>query len=958
MKPSEMIHGFTVVSARESAENCATLWEFRHEKTGAPLYWFDNGEENKTFSVAFKTVPKDDTGVFHILEHSVLCGSQSYPVKEPFVELIKSSMKTFLNAITFQDKTMYPISSRSEQDFLNLTGVYLDAVFRPLITENPAIFMQEGTRIDFDGETPSFNGVVFNEMKGANASMTTQALKRLQRLLFPDTCYGCNSGGDQEAIPTLSYEAFLDAYRSFYHPSNSILYLDGAVPLERTLRLIDGYLSAFERDGTPHPIPEQTPVESVCETVPYQIGENDPTEKKTCIIMGKQMGTFADVTLSYALRVLRNYLFDSNFSPVKKAVMETGLVENVAFIPSGRMYQYMALLFINTEAEHRETLKRVVRDAAAAIADAPTDTEALLAQIDRLALQVKEPDEPQGIDRAIDLLASRLYGGDPLLYLEHDAVIEELRRKVHTSYFADLIRACFVNVDHLAEVILTPDKTLGEQKAAAERRQLEMMLSAMSPEERAEKEAAFRKFKSWQDTPDSEEAVAALPKLRLSDVPQEPTAYFTEEKTADGITVNYHPRRANGVTYTRFFFDCSDLEPEDLPLISFGTKLYTELPTEKHDAQTLNTLLSRCTGRFNASVYTAQKGREQARVFFSAMCSALPQRLPDALTLLPEILTQTLYDDKKRIGDLLSQQRERVYRSICSGGNRYAGRRALSFSSAEMAADDLLNGIGYYRWLKAFETDFNARFDGFCSRLREILRRVCVRERLTVSLTADDYLPMFSTLKDAFAPGAPSATDAMTFPLSDTPKKEAFIIPGSVSFAATGADLRLLGTEYDGGMKVLSHILTYDYLWNEIRVRGGAYGCGCSASDSHEIKLTTYRDPTPKRSLEMIDNTTQYLASFCGSDSEMDPFIISSVASTDGLESPCEWGLTADMDLLSGRTAADRVRERREMLGTTKESLLKYRSMLEDLSRLGSRCVIGSKKALEELDDGWTKKEL
>ena len=961
MQPNDILCGFRVVSARQSAENRATLWELQHLKTGAPLYWFDNGDENKTFSVAFKTVPWDDTGVFHILEHSVLCGSQKYPVREPFVELLKSSMQTFLNAMTFQDKTMYPVSSRSEQDFLNLTDVYLDAVFHPLLLENPSIFLQEGTRIDFEGDAPSFNGVVFNEMKGATSSMTAQAFAAIRRLLFPDTCYGYVSGGAPEAIPTLSYKAFTDAYRTFYHPSNAVFYLDGAVPTERTLTLIDGYLDAFERDGTPHPIPDQTPVAGASVRVPYQIGEGEPAEKKTCAIYGKQTCPYEDVTRLTALDVLRGYLFDSNFSPVKKAVMDTGLAEDVAFINAdGNRFPFAAVLIINTEEQHVETLRRVIRDAALAVADAPADTEALLAEIDKLALQLKEADEPQGIDRAIDLLSSRLYGGDPLLYLEHDAVIADLRQKAHTGYFADLIRDFFADED-VCLAVLTPDASLGKRKAEEEQRQLEAMLSSLTPEQRAAKEAEFAAFKTWQDTPDSEEALLTLPRLTLADVPPEGTAYLTEEKTEDGVTVRYHPRRANGVVYPRLFFDCGDLLPEDLPPLAFASKMFTELPTEKHDVETLNRLLKRCTGWFSASLLTVDRSRRRTGVVLAAACSALPEKLPEALELIPEILTQTLFDDKKRVSDLLTQERDRIYRSVCGAGSRYATLHALSHTSAEMAADDRISGLEYYFWLKAFEKDFDARFEGFCACVRGVLSRVCVRERMTVSLTADDYHPAAASLFAAFPSGAPSKTEGMSFDLPEEPQKEAFVIPGGVSFAALGADLRAPENDSnrsDGLLHVMGHILTYDYLWNEIRVRGGAYGCGSNAYYDFAVKYYTYRDPDPVRSLDVIGRSGEYLASFCASEGDIDNYIISSVASCDPLEPPWSWGMTADMELLRGRTAEDRLAERRQMLATTKEKLLSCRPLLEEAARRGCRCIVGAKEALDTLDGSWKIREI
>ena len=959
MTLNDVLCGFRVTEARESKELCGTLWTLRHEKTGAPLYWLDNGAENMVFSVAFNTVPWDDTGVFHILEHSVLCGSEKYPVKEPFLDLLKSSLNTFLNAMTFPDKTMYPVASRNEKDFLNLVSVYLDAVFCPMITKNPSIFLQEGTRIDFSGDAPAFNGVVYNEMKGACGSLNTRIINELERLLYPDSPYGFVSGGDPRSITALTYEGFLDAYKTFYHPANSVIYLDGAVSLDAVLPLIDGYLSAYEADGVWHTIPLQTPVEGRKAVVNYEIGENESPDKKTCIVRGKIAGEDKDLVKMQALGILRSYLFGSNEAPVKRAVLKTGLVEDVSFtIYDGILQPFTALVFRNTEEAHRDALVNAVRTAANELLAAPTDTDALFAEIDKRELNVKEPEEPQGIDRAIELMSGVVFCGDPLAHLEYDALLSELRRLAETDYYKDLIREFLLDDACVSEIVFLPDPAMGKKNAEEEQARLEKKLAAMDENALAAAKARFDAFKLWQDTPDSDAQKATLPTLSVSDLPEAPAPYITEQKTQGQAAVSFHPAHTSGISYVRLYFAAEDLSPEALPVLSFVTDLLGCLPTKSHDAASLERALKRTTGWFNPSLLTlyAQDGGIFCRL--AAGFSAMSRKLPQVVPLIGEILTETLFTEKEKIKEILTQTRDRLYRAICASGSRYAGRRALAACHEESAANDAIRGVEYYRWLKAFENDYDARFEGFAAEADALLKKLCVSARLTLSETADDYHTDCFGFFTVFPAGEACEAAALRMPVCDTPRKEAFLVPGSVSYAAQGVDLRRCAARFEGGMAVLSGMMTYGYLWDEIRVRGGAYGCGCMASDADILRCTTFRDPTPMRSLSVFGNAGTWLTEQCAKDAPIDNYIISAVAGGDPLHSPCEWGFSADGANLQGITQADRVNRQKEILAATKESLRAYVPMLEEMARQGSVCVIGSKEALAEADGEWIVEEL
>ena len=966
MKTNELLYGFRVVSERESRELGGTLWELRHEKTGAPLYWTDNGEENKLFCVTFKTIPEDDTGVFHILEHSVLCGSEKFPVKEPFLDLLKSSMNTFLNAFTAPDHTSYPVSSKNEQDFMNLVEVYLDAVFRPAILREPSIFLQEGRRIDFGKHEPEYNGVVFNEMKGSMANDAVLLDRALRRALFPDTCYGFVSGGLPEAIPELTYEAFIAAYKKFYHPSNCIIYLDGAVPTDRALPLIASYLDSYERDDTVHEIAMQPPVAARRIEAAYEIGAGESAENRTLMAFGKHVGRFDDRKKLAALEILDAYLFDSNEAPLKKALMSEGLARDARFsVYLWNKQPYCSLSLRGTEAEHRDALMDALHTAAAQLLEKGLDPEELNAAIDNMELSNREMDEPQGLERSELLLLSRLYGGDPLLYIENDALIADLRAAVGTDYYADLVREYFISEEHLVEAVLRPDPEKGRKDREKEKARLRAFLDSTPPQELSEQKELFRRFRLWQDTPDSDDARKTLPSLTLADVEPLPEKIDTQDMTGvDGGAYLFHQYKTNGLSYISLYFNASDLPLDRIPALSFAAGLLGELPTEKYSVPALQREMKRLLGSFSASLseLPAPKGGERvpenAQVFLRVDFSALSSRLDEAIALVEEILLRSDLGGADRIKKLLSQRREQLFRAICSSGNRSAVYRALSPYSAEYTVRDASSGIGLYRYLKALDEQYAERAGEFRETAQSLLARALRRGRLTASETAEEFHGQALRFYDLIPDGGEPAPVCGRFELPEKERKEAFVIPGGVSYAAQCAGLDALDSEYDGGMTVLSSILSYDYLWNEIRVRGGAYGCRCSLSQTGGVQFTSYRDPKPGRSLDIYAAASDYIRAFCASEDGIENYIISSVAGTQPLLEPSEMGAVGDQLRLRNETYEDRCLKRRQMLELKKEDLLSYCGMFDRAAEKGARCVIGAKTAVDALGEGWKVEEL
>ena len=583
MKVNDILHGFKITRVRESEELKGTLYEMEHLKTGAELAWLDNGCENMLFSATFKTLPWDNTGVFHILEHSVLAGSDNYPVKEPFLDLIKSSMNTFLNAMTFPDKTMYPVSSKNEQDFINLTRVYLDAVFRPAIYHNDSIFRQEGWHYEIEQDEPFYNGVVFNEMKGAYASVDTHIEDELQKALFPDSVYGFQSGGYPPEIPDLTYENFLRAHREFYSPSNCRIFLDGALPLERVLTIIDDeYLSTFEKDDRTHEIAMQAPVETQDRVRFYEIGKDEDEANKCHLVLGKVFSDWESRKRNIAYTLMSIYLAGDNEAPLKRAILERGLAQDVEFsVMDGIAQPFYVIVFRNMESSNNAEVLKVYKETLEKILREGVDKDALTGCINRFEFSLRESGEPQGLYRVINAMSSWLYGGDPMLYLESDHLVHELRDALDTDIYTDIIKE-LLDEEGLVRITMLPSKTKGDEDAEKEYERVTKEYSSLSEAELKEVEAAFERMRKWQDTPDSPEAVATLPTLELSDVAPEPQWVETEIKEKDGVTFLYQPIFTNGVVHVNMYFNVADLDENSLKMISSMTEFLGLLPTSKH----------------------------------------------------------------------------------------------------------------------------------------------------------------------------------------------------------------------------------------------------------------------------------------------------------------------------------------------------------------------------------------
>ncbi len=958
MKINDKICGFSVRDAVTNEELGGTLWKLRHDKTGAELVWLDNGEENKLFSIAFKTLPWDDTGVFHILEHSVLCGSEKYPVKEPFLDLLKGSMNTFLNAMTFPDKTMYPVSSRNEQDFLNLTSVYLDAVFCPAIYKNPGIFMQEGWHYELHGDetVPTYKGVVFNEMKGSYSSVETVAWNEMKALLFPDSCYRHSSGGDPKAIPDLSYEDFLGAHRECYHPSNSKTYLDGNLPIERVLGLIDSYFDRFERNESKHDIPLQAPVAAKVSVKDYAIGKDEDEKNKVQMSLGKLLCDWSDKKKIFALNILSMYLCDSNAAPLKRAVLEDELAQDVWLsVNDGTAQCYSIIRVRNTEYENRDKIKANIKKMAEELLQKGLDREELEANINQLEFRLKETEEPRGVERAISSMSAWLYGGEAEEYLIFNDTVEELRAALDTDYFESLLREMLLDEAHTSELYLLPSKTENDKVREAEEKRLQAAAATWNEEDRAEILRKTAELEAWQASEDTPEALATLPILALSDIGEMPPKTPIEVLEENGVKCLFHKIPTNGVVHAKLYFNIADAALDDLPMVSFLAALLGDLPTEHYSLLELNRQVKKYIGNLNFGVapYAVAGHPERCRLFFTASISVLEHNLSAAAELVTEILKHTRFDDTGAIRELLLQICQRLNQSIINRGNSYAALRANRSFGAAFAADEKLSGYDKFRALSDFANDFEGRIENFCSFAKDFCENSFVSARMTLSETCDAPHAEIAALTDCFEKGT-AAPDCMEPALSGESMKEAIRIPAGISYAALGSNLVRHGVDYTGKLAVLSNILSLGYLWTEIRVKGGAYGCGFNANTFGKLSFSSFRDPTPLRSLEIYRNTADFIKGFVESEESVDKYIISTVSSAAPLLSASQKGAASDASYWSEISYEDKCTRREQMLSMKKQDLLSLCPLFEDMAEKGSVCIVAHDGVVSSLDDSWT----
>lgn len=988
--PGTTCHGFAVERCESVPELDSDAYVLRHTTSGARLLYLACDDENKAFAIGFKTPPADSTGVFHILEHSVLCGSAKFPVKEPFVDLIKSSMQTFLNAMTYPDKTIYPVATTNEQDLYNLMDVYLDAVFNPAIYTKPTIFEQEGWHYELDlpesaeGEgdgsaarlregTLRYNGVVFNEMKGALSDPMSVLDDAVNAALYPDTAYAHESGGDPRAIPALTYEQFLDTHARHYNPSNSYITLYGDLDVDRALAFLDGrYLSqpsaasrhmdaavaAGEDPSTlaPNPLGVQEPV--TCE---YKRIEMATTPENALVGLGLVLGSALDRKRTIAADILFEALLGSNEAPVKKAILSAGLGGNVASYTAAESLQpYELIMLQNAQPGVAHELRRVFQDACRDLCEHGVPRERLEAIISSNEYDLRQRDYgiADGVAIACDALSTWLYDDDAAtLALKYGPVYEELRGELDGSYFEDLLRELVLQNDHMALVELVPvDATEGSE--GAEAAELAAKRDAMTDAELAdvvERTAALRAAQEAEDTP---EAKATLPRLRVSDIGEaRPEPPLIVDTTAP-IPCLRHGIPTNRLAYAMQYFDLSCVAFEDLPYVTLLCRLFKQLPTREHSAEELDNLLAGKLGflSFTTEVMT-QPEADGVRPYLLVSAGALSEKI-DALASLPrEVWSSTLLADADadRMRDVLTQIRIGLEQGFINNGHSAALGRAMSYSSPSAVVREQLSGVDFYLFLRDLLEHFDERVDGLRTKLAELAERIFVADGCMASFTGSDE--DFDAYWDAagdlgLGAGDGAGRDALVVP-APRDRHEAFVIPSDICFAARACDPRRLGLNVTGAWAVAANALSYDYLWNEIRVKGGAYGCGFRAAGERQTAFYTYRDPAIDPSIERVARAGEWLSSFEPDEAAFEGFIVSCVSGMDAPVKPYALTKRRNTTYLAGLDPHAREERRAQMLAATPDEL---RSLGADVTHIAAEsptCVFGGRDVITKSNAGF-----
>lgn len=996
------VSGFTVTSKKTLAELDADAYVLHHRASGARLLYLACEDENKAFSIAFKTPPTDDTGVFHILEHSVLCGSTKFPVKEPFVDLIKSSMQTFLNAMTYPDKTVYPVASTNEQDLLNLMDVYMDAVLNPAIYTKRAIFEQEGWHYELDvpegaplaAGTLRYNGVVFNEMKGALSDPMSVLDDAVNRALFPDTAYACESGGDPRAIPQLTYEQFLDTHARHYNLANSYIVLYGDMEVERELAFLDErYLGdgprlrdeaeraralQTARDdeadatsdshstdcaaaiGGPNPLMRQNPL--VCD---YERVEMATTPDNALVGMAYVIGDAADRKRLVAADVLIDALMGTNEAPVKKAILAAGLGGNVVSYTSGDLLQPHTLIILqNAKPEVAREFRRVIEDECLRLVKEGIPRERLAAILANEEFDLRQRDYgyADGVALACDALGTWLYDdADEAATrgIEYGPIYEELNRELDGTYFEDLLRELVLESEHRALVELVPvaDDAAASREEEAELAVAKAAMNDADLQRIVEDVAALRERQEAEDAP---EARATLPRLHVSDIgPARPEPQLVIDKQTP-IPCLRHDLPTHQLAYALTYFDLSHLSFAELPYVTVLTRLMNQLATERMTAGELDSYVCANLGflSFTTEVATQPNWKlANPRLLVSA--GALSEKM-DALARIPrEVWSETVFEDTERMRDVLTQTRIGMEQSFLMNGHSAALARAMSYGSPAAVLTQQLSGVDFYLFLRDLLDNFDDRKEGLCETLRELQARIFTSTGAVASFTGsdEDYRRYWNAAGDLGLSPRTAATKELYVPWPED-KREAFIIPSDVTYLARACDPRTLEIETDGTWSVASNALSYDYLWNEIRVKGGAYGCGFRSPSPRHASFYTYRDPAIDPSLARIEAAGDWLASFDPDVDTFEGFIVSCVSGMDAPLKPYALTKRRNAEYFCKTPSGKRAERRQQMLESTPDAL---RALAADISRIAREapaCVFAGREAIEASEVDWNVVEL
>ena len=960
MKIEEMT-SYRLVEKKKIEDLNSMSYLLEHKKSGARIALLSNDDENKVFYIGFRTPPEDSTGVAHILEHSVLEGSRDFPVKDPFIELAKGSLNTFLNAMTYPDKTVYPVASCNDKDFQNLMHVYLDAVFYPNIYKEPKIFEQEGWHYEMESpeDELSINGVVYNEMKGAFSSPDDVLEREITNILFPDTSYSNESGGDPEAIPDLTYEQFLDFHRKYYHPSNSYIYLYGNMDMAEKLEYLDeAYLSHFDRITVDSEIGVQAPFEACAEAGKfYPITESEPEEDNTYLTYNIVVGDSLDRERYIAFQILDYALCSAPGAPLKQALLDKGIGKDIySYYESGIRQSYFTIVAKNANLDRKAEFVECIEENLRRLSQKGIDKKALRAGLNFYEFRYREADfgsYPAGLMYGLQVLDSWLYDdAKPFIHIEAGETYKKLREKAETSYFEELIRECMLENTHKGILTLAPRKGLAEERDRILTEKLAALKESFGSEQIQEVVEETHALLEYQETPDSKEALATIPLLKREDIRKEAEPLVNEIRKTGDTTVMYHDIFTTHISYFRFLFDVKQVPEELFPYIGILKSVLGYVDTENFTYGELFHEINMETGGITSvtNFFTNARNLSDCLVTFEMKAKTLEDNLPRTVQLVEEIMLKSKFDDGKRLYEILAELKSRLQSNLISSGHSVAASRAMSYFSRPAAIQEQVNGMPFYRLVADLEKNFDSRREDLQHKLEALVRCIFRPENLMLDYVGtedhyEEFIALAGQVKEALYK---EPVETKPFVIEPVKRNEGFLSASQVQYVCRAGNFINKGLAYTGALKVLKVMMSYEYLWQEIRVKGGAYGCMCAFGKSGDSYFVSYRDPNLKSTVEAYEKAADFIEAFDGDERTMTQYIIGAVSELDTPLNPAAKGLRGMSSYLTNQTYEDYQRERDELLGADVNTIRSLAAVIRAFMEDDCLCVVGNDNRLKE----------
>lgn len=956
----EQLQAYTLLEKKEIKELNSVGYLLKHNKTGARVALLSNDDENKVFYIGFRTPPEDSTGVAHIVEHTVLCGSDKFPVKDPFIELAKGSLNTFLNAMTYPDKTVYPVASCNDKDFQNLMDVYLDAVFHPNIYHEEKIFRQEGWHYEMENadDALTINGVVYSEMKGAYSSPDDVLWREIMNSLYPHTSYAVESGGDPDVIPELTYEAFLAFHQKYYHPSNSYIYLYGDMDMAEKLQYIDEeYLSGYDALAVDSALATEPAFkETVTVEREYPIMESESEKDNTYLAYNISLGEQPDRKTCYALSTLVDVLCLVPGAPVKQALLDAGIGTDLNCAYDTIKQPYFSMIAKNANAAQKDEFVRVVEETLGKLSEGGLDKKAIRANLNNSEFKYREADfgsHPKGLMYGLQMLDTWLYDDSkPFTNVELLDTYQELKQEIDTSYYEDLIRDYLVQSTHKSVVVLKPVKGLTGRKEKQLAGELAQRKSSMSKEEIERIVRETEELKQYQEEPSRKEDLEKIPLLSRSDMKKEAAPYYNEEKKVEDTVLLYHDIFTNGIGYLRFMFDLKQVPEKLFPYVGILKTILGLVSTEHYSYSELYNEINIQTGGIAPAVNTYTDARDLSKytATLDLKVKVLYENLPQAFGLAQEILTRSDYTDTKRLFELVAEARSCKQAEMMSAGHTLAAGRALSYLSKPAMVLEHINGIPFYQFMEDLEKNFDVKKEELVENLQKTIRYIFRPENLLVDYTAEKeglngIEELIRELKGSLYTD-PVAEDG--YDPQPVRKNEGFMTSAQIQYVCRAGNYETKGLPYNGALKVLRVLLGYDYLWTQVRVKGGAYGCMCSFGRSGESYFVSYRDPNLKNTIDAYENAADYIAHFEADERTMTQYIIGAVSEMDIPMTPAMKGTYSLTGYMTHYPYEKVQQNRDELLAADADTIRSMAEYIRAFMDEDCLCVIGNEENIKE----------